>query len=182
MLVTERPLAKALPFTIGPVIVIFPVPARVSFTAAVDAELIVRPANCKVFPAPVEVNVCPVVAVFVTAPMAKVVPVPAKVTVRPALVVTAPVPRLRLFVAVLAEVPKAILPPRVSALFLVLVTAEPEVLLTVPAVRITVPVPRAVALFTLSVPLVKVTPPVAAVLSPLRVSDPAAAFIVVRPE
>jgi len=90
---TVIPLAKALPLTIGPAMVIFPVPARVSLTAAVDDELMVRPANCKVFPAPVAVNVCPVVAVFVTAPMAKVVPVPAKVTVRPALVVTAPVPR-----------------------------------------------------------------------------------------
>ena len=63
-----------------------------------------------------------------------------------------------------------------------MITADPLVLLIVlPVVRVRVPEPSALALFTFKVPAVRVTPPDANELFPLKVKVPAAAFIVVSP-
>jgi hypothetical protein len=94
--------------------------------------------------------------------MVRVVPVPAKLIVRLVVRVAVPVPRLRLFADVLALVPKVKEPKLTNSLF-VRVIAAPLVLLSVPAVRVSVPalpVPMAEALFRLSVPAVRVVLPV----------------------
>ena len=59
--------------------------------------------------------------------------------------------------------------------------AAPLVLLIVPAVSVTGPIPSALALLMFKVPAVRVTPPPAAELFPLKVNVPPGAFIVVRP-
>ena len=97
------------------------------------------------------------------------------------LTVTFPIPRFKLFVAVLPAVPKVNPELQVTSLLPAFTTAAPLVLLIVPAVRVRAPDPRALALFTFKVPAVSVTPPDAAELFPLKVKVPFVAFIVVRP-
>ena len=66
--------------------------------------------------------------------------------------VVAPVPRFKLFVPV-----KVTVPPTVIAGLLATLTADPDVLSSVPAVKVRVPVPKALLLLTSSVPAVRVT-------------------------
>ena len=68
--------------------------------------------------------------------------------------VTAPVPRLRPFVPV-----KAKLPFQFWVLLLVRVILEPLVLLRLPPLMVSAPVPMAVELLSTKVPLLSVVPP-----------------------
>ena len=178
----DHPLANALPFEIVPLIVMFAEPVRELVTALVEAAM-VNPPRTIVLPSPLNVKATPVVAVEVLFidPMVNVLPVPTKVSVRAAPTVTVPEPRLRSLLAVFPIAPNVKLFAKVMLLFPAFTTATPLVLLIVPAVRVRVPDPKALALFTFKVPAVRVTPPDAAELSPLKVNVPAAAFIVVRP-
>ena len=73
--------------------------------------------------------------------------VPANVMTRLAVVVAVPVPKFKLLLP-----PKVKLPATVTALLFVSVIAPALVLSIMPAVRVTAPVPTAVALFTFSLP------------------------------
>ena len=85
----------------------FAVPARTTVTAVVVFAESVRPRMFRVLPAPVAVRVRPELAlVMLTGPIVRVVPVPARMIERLLDAATTPVPRSRLFAAVLARVPK----------------------------------------------------------------------------
>ena len=178
--VTVKPLPGAVPLTIAPVMLMFAVPPRVTVPEFVFVDRL-KPLISRVFPAPLAVIVNPF---WVAAPIVNFVPVPNKFTVLEPVKVTVPVPRSRLFVAVLFDDPKvsAVVLFQVIALLPAFTTAEPLVLsIVAPPVRVKSPVPRALLLLMFKAPAVSVTPPDAAELLPLKVNVPFVAFIVVSP-
>ena len=193
-MVRSWPLASKVPplMVNGPVprAVVFPTCRRPEFTVVppvyvlallstrVPPETVMVPAPVPITPlrisVPAPALVMPKVAPEILPPTVRVLAL--TVTVGLAFKVTAPVPRSNELLPV-----KVKLPFQISALFVELVMALPEVLsMIVPASIVKVPVPKAPALLISSVPALKVTPP-SKLLLPDNARVPAPALMIPKP-
>ena len=143
--VIVTPWANADPGTIAPSMFIFALPAKVTVTAAVEFWDRLSPRKTSVFPAPLAVSVRPeLVDVIFPKPIDSMAFDPFNVIILPPEIVTFPVPRSKLFAAVLLAVPNVNPSASAQDWFAALVTAAPLVLLIVALVEIVrVPVPSA---------------------------------------
>jgi len=155
------PASKVTP----PVKVLAPAKVRVPAESVTFPDVVpITPFNTKV-PAPADVKLS--VAPPMAPPIVNVPVLLVTVTVGEAPKVTAPVPRFKLLLPV-----KVKLLFQLWALLFDSVMLAVDVLSMVPPAMVNVPVPRAVALLMSKVPAFKVTPPVK-VLAPARVKIPA---------
>ena len=177
--VIVTPWANADPGTIAPSMLIFARPAKVTVTAAVEFWDRLSPRKTSVFPAPLAVSVRPeLVDVIFPNPIESVVFDPDNVIFLLPEIVTFPVPRSRLFAAVLLAVPNVNPSASAQDWFAALVTGAPLVLLIVVFAEIvSAPLPSALALLILSVPALSVVPPVW-VLFPERIQVPFPLFVI----